>query len=54
MDSDVLKGAIFLALMVPVGYWYLRKSGEDNPRFTWVDGAVALGLVVVIVLMAVV
>lgn len=49
--DDTVKGALFIALMIPVAIRYFIKTGNNDLSLNWVDYAIAVGLVVVIVLM---
>lgn len=47
--SDATKGAIFLALMIPVAVRYFIKTGNNDLRLNWIDYSICAGIVATIV-----
>lgn len=49
MDDKTLKGLVFLLLMSAVAIRYFIKTGKNDTSLNWIDYAIGLGVVVMVI-----
>lgn len=49
--SETTKGALFLALMIPIGVRFLIKTGNNDTRLNWVDYSITAAIIAAVVAM---